>query len=441
MEEFCKDELSCILADELFSKARHVSLARLLPHITKTSFEPGHRIYEAGQPAQYLYIVLEGSVQLVSRGGKHIVIGSKKRFGEEGGTDFENYMSDAIAASRLTVLMVPKEKLSILLAESYGLKTYFYRSLVNTFSGEELSSPIPKTANIKPKKTEALEIIGWSCIIILSPLALYLGYRAGLNINAYVFLGIITATVIMWSFRLVDEYVPGIFALLASLCIGIAPPHVILSGFTSDGFFMALSILGLGTVIVSSGLSYRALLFMLRLFPKTQFGLNAGLILIGTFLTPILPTANGRIALLSPLLNDMTETTHLKLKGKAATQLAISTFTGTTLFSGMFLTSKSVNLAVFSMFPQQIQDQFQWLSWLFAATATGAVMFILFFIASAFFYRNQEPTRISGEQINQQLALLGKLKLREWAALSGIVIFILGIITYSLHKIQPPWLG
>jgi di/tricarboxylate transporter len=107
----------------------------------------------------------------------------------------------------------------------------------------------------------------------------------------------------------------------------------------------------------------------------------------------------------------------------------------------MFLTSKSVNLAVFSMFPQQIQDQFQWLSWLFAATATGAVMFILFFIASAFFYRNQEPTRISGEQINQQLALLGKLKLREWAALSGIVIFILGIITYSLHKIQPPWLG
>ena len=68
----------------------------------------------------------------------------------------------------------------------------------------------------------------------------------------------------MWVFELVKEFLPALFAILLILILGLAPTDVVLSGFSSSGFFMAMSILGLGTVIVLSGLSFRFLLWLLR---------------------------------------------------------------------------------------------------------------------------------------------------------------------------------
>src|SRR5208337_4827426 len=101
------------------------------------------------------------------------------------------------------------------------------------------------------------------------------------------------------------------FALLVPLAMGLAPPHIILSGFASDGFFMAMSFLGLGTVLLSSGLSYRGLLLLLRRLPDTQFWHNIGLLLTGILLTPMIPSANGRVALAGPFAADMVDILRL----------------------------------------------------------------------------------------------------------------------------------
>jgi len=85
------------------------------------------------------------------------------------------------------------------------------------------------------------------------------------------FAAIFAAAVMMWSFTLVDEYIPALFAVLGVLLTGLVPTPVIMSGFASDGFLMALSTLALGTVVVSSGLSYRFMLILLRRLPNTQF--------------------------------------------------------------------------------------------------------------------------------------------------------------------------
>jgi len=55
--------------------------------------------------------------------------------------------------------------------------------------------------------------------------------------------------------------------------------------------------------------------------------------------------------------------------------------------------------------------------------------------------RGNEPSQLSKEQLAIQLSLLGKLKNREWAAITGVVLFMLGVMTTSLHKIASPWLG
>ena len=133
----------------------------------------------------------------------------------------------------------------------------------------------------------------------------------GIPESIQLFLTIFSAALILWTFNLVSEFIPGIIITFALLVLGIAPPSVVLSGFSSSSFFLALSIFALGAVLSASGLTYRLMLIILRAVPKFQFSYGLTLFCIGLFLTPILPSANGRTQLVSPLLIDMVETLQL----------------------------------------------------------------------------------------------------------------------------------
>ncbi len=286
-----------------------------------------------------------------------------------------------------------------------------------------------------------VRIVGWLLALILPFLALQFGGELGLERSAVIFLAIFSATVVMWVCSLVDDYIPALFALVATLVTGLVPVPIILSGFASDGFMMALSTLALGTVVVSSGLSYRMMLALLMRLPNSQFWHFTGMLMIGTFLTPIIPTANGRVALVTPFFTDMVDNLRLNRGGYAATKLAIACFGGASMFSAMILTSKSVNFAVFGLLSPQLQDHFQWLTWLFASIVAAGVLLAINGIAVYFWFRNDEVPRLPKERVAEQLQLLGPFKTREWAAIIGVSFMLLGIITSSIHKVQPPWLG
>jgi len=433
-----------LLNDEIFSSVDRRDLAYILPHVITRRFSGGQGIYTAGETANNFYILTSGEVKLHYSNATDIVRGGE-RIGVESCIGMRSYVSTAVALTDVTTLMIHRDKLSPLLANNKEAKETLFSTLLEGAGcnqderGQRAEKKVKKPGNAK--KAGKLQVAGWLCICLFSPLSVFLGYTHGLDVNAFLFLGILTATLGMWVFKLVDEFVPGIFATLAALCLGIAPPEVILSGFVSDGFFMAMSVLGLASVIITSGLSYRIILLIMMALPKTQLGLNIGLVSLGSMLTPIIPTANGRIALLSQFYNDIVETTHMELKNKAATQLAVSTFAGATMFSAIFLTSKSVNFVVLGMMPLQIQESFQWMTWFLAGSVTGLIILILNFIILQLMYKNKEPITVSKGLIKKQLDLYGKLSFQEWAALTGLAIFLLGILTYSLHKIQPPWLA
>ncbi|MBF0343921.1 MAG: anion permease [Nitrospirae bacterium] len=445
-----EEVVSYLLNDDVFSGVNRRDLAYILPHVVVQQFSELQTIYTAGDAALHLYIVTKGEVKLTYNAGT-VKVGKNEKFAMESCTDFKRYVTTATTVTDVTVLKLSRDKMSMLFANNSGIKGKFFFSLLESISCSqdnislESKDVVTPTKEDEPskddKKGEHLKTTGWALVCLFSPIAVWLGYIYGLEVNAFLFLGILTATIGMWVFKLVDEFVPGIFAILSTLCLGISPPEVILSGFVSDGFFMAMSVLGLGTVLITSGLSYRFILLMMLKLPKSQFGLNLGMFSLGVVLTPIIPTANGRVALLGPFLNDIVDTTYLKYGGRAATKLAISTFAGTTMLSGMFITSKSVNFAVLGMMPLQIQENFQWLSWFFSALVTGIITILIYSIVVHFIFKNNETVDISEAQIKKQINLLGRLSFQEWATLMGLSLFLLGILTYSLHKIQPPWLA
>ncbi|OGB27477.1 MAG: hypothetical protein A3I66_06215 [Burkholderiales bacterium RIFCSPLOWO2_02_FULL_57_36] len=435
-----------LLTDPIFEGASYLGLARLLPYTSEKVLRPGDYLYRAGASADKFFYLLEGRVQMVSANQQDISSDSR-RLGEEAATDFDHYLADAVALSEVRVLVISRQSLAILFEARPELKAKFYFSLMQTFAGDHF----PQTQGARKddvllaegKKTTVnlIELVGWLLTFISPALVLYFGADWGLEKNAVYFLAVFSSTIVMWVFTLVDEYIPGIFALLATLAMGLVPTPVILSGLASDGFMLAMSVLGLATVIVSSGLSYRLLLLLLTRLPNTSFWQNNALLGIGFLITPLIPSINGRVALVSPFLSDMLEILHLKLKGPAANRLAVSAFVGVTLLSGIFLSSKSVNFVIFALLPDQIQDQFQWLNWFIAAAATGLILLALYGLMALPLLKGGELPTLRRDQVSIQLGLLGRLKQREWAAIIGVLLFMIGIVTTSFHKVSSPWLG
>ncbi len=426
-----------LINDAAFKKCNYQSLARLLPQIVEHRYAPGERIYTCGAPADFFCLLMEGEIDLVAPSGRHSPL-MHPRFGEEAASDSDHYLTDAYAVDEVHVLAIPRAAMTMMVASNPGLTTDLMFSLASHLAGENLERVIaPRPAAKKPP----LKLIPWAMCVIAPLATLWLGSHYGLALNITIFAAIFSATAIMWACSMVDDYIPGLFALLAILATGLVPVPVILSGFASDSFLMALSTLALSTVVVTSGLSYRFMLNLLLRLPNTQFWQFFGLFISGALITPIIPTANGRIALVAPFYADMLSSLQFKSRGKAATRLALACFSGISVLSAMIVTSKSVNFVVFGLLTPQGQDYFQFMPWLMASGVVLVVLLGLTMAAAAFAFRNEEVARLSKERVAEQLKLMGNVKLREWAAMAGIGFLMFGIVSSSLHKMTPPWLG
>ena len=77
-------------------------------------------------------------------------------------------------------------------------------------------------------------VAGWILVLVVPPL-LYLASLAGnFSVEAALFTAILGASVLMWMFALVDEFVPVLFAVVSTLFIGLAPSSTALGGFSSS---------------------------------------------------------------------------------------------------------------------------------------------------------------------------------------------------------------
>lgn len=282
---------------------------------------------------------------------------------------------------------------------------------------------------------------GWFLALIVPAILIYTTGKSTMNWACSNFTVIFSAALVMWIFRLVPEYAPAIFVILATVLLGLAPQQVLLSGFGSDSFFLALSVFGIGAVIVKSRIFYRLSLLLIAHLPRKQGLIRGALFIMGVFLTPIITAQSARVSLIAPLIEDIRKTTGLKRYSTAANSLACSAFNGAILLSMLFLTGKSSNFVLYGMLPEQTQWQFSWLNWTIAGSLTAFMMVVSFFFLQAILFRNKDEMVINRMSIHRELRLLGPLSATEWSAITSILILLIGLIFSSWHHIPTAWLS
>ncbi|ARG98715.1 SLC13 family permease [Legionella micdadei] len=289
--------------------------------------------------------------------------------------------------------------------------------------------------------SNTFDVIGWLTALIIPAFLIYLLRETTMNWACTNFVVIFSAALVMWIFRLLPEYVPAVFVILATMLLGLAQQTVLLSGFGSDSFFLALGVFGIGAVLVKSRLFYRLSLLILNHLPKNKLLLQIVLFFIGVLLTPVMTAQSARVSLIAPLLEDMRKTAGLSPRSITANSLACSAFNGCILLSVMFLTGKSSNFVLYGMLPEQTQWQFGWMNWLIVSSVPGALLVIAFFALLALKFRSHDALVVNRLAIKRELYLMGSLTIYEWAAILSIAALILGLTLSSLHQIPSAWVS
>jgi di/tricarboxylate transporter len=274
-------------------------------------------------------------------------------------------------------------------------------------------------------------------IIVPFALFFYLSHQ-GITRDIAIFLAIVSVTLISWMFSLTADFIPALLALLLLLLFGLVPNRVALSGFSSDGFLIAFSVMGLGAVISASGLARRYTLWLLKTIPAHTFAYQVAVFFTGFLLNPVVPTITARAVITAPILNNMVDQLDPATREKSSTLLYLSGLDGINLLSPVFLTAAPANLMVFGLLPAQEQHAFQFSYWFFAASIACVVLLVSYFLLTALFFKGYQRVRIDKKEITQKWNSLERMSGAEWAALFGILLLGIGIVTAPLHKISIP---
>lgn len=434
--------VALLSADPVLKHVEKIELARLSIHLYRLIISRGQRLVSASAPAEQTFLIEKGTLELKDAYGRKNRTASGF-VGIAAAIGLPQHEEDITAIEDTTVIVFRRQHMQHLLANNADIHQLFLQLYAQRYKKSHLENlGFRKTANNdhhEKKNDNTIHIIiGWITVMAL-PVALYLVVSPMMNVRAAYFAAIVTAALLMWFFQLLPGFVPPLISLLLFILLDVAPTRIILSGFSSDSFFMCMSIFGIGALMINSGLIYRLILHTLARVPASKRWYSATLFLSGLVQTPFVPSPEARAALTSPFLGELLSFSHPERKD-LSTLFFNSTLYGICITGTIFLTGKPTNLAILAMLDEQTQYAFQWTHWLLAASVAGAFMIVFYIFWSHIFFKGTGNVRISRKKVAVQIQILGPVSPLEWSALISVACMSVGIVTATVHKIEIPWI-
>ncbi len=108
-------------------------------------------------------------------------------------------------------------------------------------------------------------------------------------------------TICLWATGLIPEYITALCFFLAAMLFSLAPAGVVFAGFTSSAVWLIFGGLVLGVAISSTGLGKRTAVMVARHLHGSYPKIISGLVAAGVLFSFLMPSAMGRVVLLTPI--------------------------------------------------------------------------------------------------------------------------------------------
>ncbi len=229
-------------------------------------------------------------------------------------------------------------------------------------------------------------------------------------------------------------FVASIFALSASVLLGILTPQQAYSGF-SKGFILLIVVAFLiARAVIKSGLGKRIAFLIIKKFGKSSLGLSYSLIAADIFISPAFPSNTARSGVLFPIVNSLAHDSGSKVpdgsRKKLGSFLMMSSMAGITLSSSLWLTAMAANPTGVAIAKEYGIDIGYGL-WVLGASLP---VLVLFFALPYLIYKIYPPqikqTPDAPQIAQKELEKMGKVSKNEWI-MAGVFVVMLTLWVFS----------
>jgi anion transporter len=262
-----------------------------------------------------------------------------------------------------------------------------------------------------------------------------------LSLTHIALINLLLAATALWSVDAYSYHAIAVALTLFTVLLGIASPEKAFSGFSSPSWFLVLGVFAISAAISKTGLLYRLVLQVLKRFPPNYLGQTFGLAVSGVLLTPVIPSANGRVALSSPLVLALTEIFGFKKGSDGSVGMAMASLLGFGHMSFMFMNGTATCFLALGLLPPGVSSSMTWGYWLKVTFPLGMVFFLGSYLAIIVLYRAREAAKINPVVIEAQLKTLGPMTVHEKVSLATVVTSLAGFMTQSWHHINVAWVA
>lgn len=158
--------------------------------------------------------------------------------------------------------------------------------------------------------------------------------------------GVMVVAIGLWSSGAIPEYLTAILFFFLAVVLAVAPPAEVFAGFHSTAVWLVFGGLVIGFSVQQSGLGNRAVDLVLLHLPRGYLRLTGAVALIGLLLAFLVPSAMGRVMLLTPIVVALAERLGYAPGSKGRTGLVFAAGLGTTLPAFGILPSNVPNMAL-----------------------------------------------------------------------------------------------
>lgn len=273
-----------------------------------------------------------------------------------------------------------------------------------------------------------------------APIFCYFGlYWFGFQETYRCFFSITLWAALAWAFKILPDSIVGLFVPTLFVLLKMGSPAQILSPWLTGVPWTILGGLAVGSVMLHTGLAKRLAFWCV--LPLGHFfpAILTGLMLAGMVIAPFMPSALGKMAIMSVIGIGICDVLQLQPKSKAASAVMLTCFLAVSCPALSYATG-GLHVAIAVGFLGKVSSGgLSWLDYAYHNWILGMVFSLASLLLVIFLLKPEYPIEETGT-IRTRYEQLGAVSAPEKRTLIILALIMIGFVTDRIHGLDPAWI-
>ncbi len=244
-------------------------------------------------------------------------------------------------------------------------------------------------------------------------------------------------TIGFWATGIIAEHITSLLFFVLAMLFAVAPPATIFSGFASTAVWLIFGGLVIGVAIMATGLGRRVAARAASQLDGSYARIITGLVAAGVLFSFLMPSAMGRVVLLTPIAEAIAGHFGFDRGSRGRTGVILATILGSFIPAFGILPANVPNMVLVGMAETQYRVSLLYGSYLLLHFPVLGLLKAALIVALILWFYPDTPRTVPHAALTGSGAMTGNERI-----LSFSLFIMLGLwMTDFLHHVSPAWIA